>query len=255
MLGVRAMTAGNTEATGHPRAWFVTTHWSVVLAADDTDTTRARDALGRLFQIYWYPLYAYVRRRGYSPEDAQDLTQAFFAQMLEQHRIGAADQRRGRFRTFLLSSLSHFLANEWDKARAQKRGGAVVTVPLQLNSAETRYGLEPVDNHTPEQSFEKRWALSLLDSVLSELGGEYASAGKADLFAALSPCLVGDRAAQPYAALAGTLRMSESGVKSTVHRLRQRYRQLLREQIAHTVSAESEVDAELNYLFTVLART
>lgn len=241
-------------STGSQKAWFVTTHWSVVLMAGESDGTQARDALGRLFQLYWYPLYVYVRRRGYSPEDSQDLTQGFFAQLLEQHRLGAANQQRGRFRTFLLSSLSHFLANEWDRARARKRGGGIVVVPLQADSAEARYGAEPVDHHTPEHSFEKRWALALLENVLQRLGREYASAGKNDLFAVLNPCLVGDRTAQPYADLALKLGLSESGVKSTVHRLRHRYRQLLRDEIAQTVTCEHEVDEELNYLFTVLAR-
>ncbi len=233
---------------------FVTTHWSVVLAAAGDDTPQAREALGRLFQVYWYPLYAYVRRRGYSPEDAQDLTQGFFAEMLETNRLAAADQHRGRFRTFLLSALQYFLADQWAKARAQKRGGGVRTVPLQLDSAETRYGLDPPDNHTPEQSFERRWALALLDTVLDRLRVEYEAAGKSHVFAVLSPCLVGERTAQPYAELADKLKLAETGVKSAVHRLRGRYRELLREEIAHTVASPKEVDTELSYLFAVLAK-
>ncbi len=248
------MTGSHTEETGHPREWFVTTHWSVVQAAGRSDATVARDALAELCRTYWYPLYVYVRRRGYSPEDAQDLTQAFFAELLEQHRLGAASRERGRFRTFLLTSLSHFLSDQWDKARAQKRGGGFAAVPLQLDSAETRYGREPADNRNPEQIFEKRWALALLEEVLGRLGQEYAAAGKAELFSALSPCLVGDRAEQPYAELAPKLGLGESGVKSAVHRLRNRYRQLLRSEIARTVSSESEVDEEIKYLFAVLGR-
>ena len=232
---------------------FVTTHWSVVLTAGRTDTTRARGALERLCQTYWYPLYAYVRRRGYSPEDAQDLTQEFFARLLEHNWIGRADQQRGRFRSFLLSAMNHFLADEWDKARAQKRGGGIAPVPLQFDAAETRYSHEPADPVTPEQNYERRWALTLLDEVLRRLRTEYEQEGRGELFAALHPCLVGDRSSQPYAELAVKLGISEGTVKSTVHRLRQRYRQLLRDEIAQTVAEPGEVDEELRHLFAVLS--
>lgn len=234
-------------------AAFVTTHWSVVVTAGRTDTTRARDALAKLCQTYWFPLYLYVRRRGHSPEDAQDLTQEFFARLLERNWVASADQEKGRFRTFLLTAMNRFLADEWDKARAQKRGGGVPAVPLQFDTAETRYGVEPADNTTPEKSFERRWALTLLEAVLKRLQAEYESQGKADLFAALNPCLVGERTTQPYAALATSLGTSEAAVKSAVHRLRQRYRQLLRDEIAHTVDGLAEVDEELRHLFAVLA--
>jgi RNA polymerase sigma factor (sigma-70 family) len=232
---------------------FVTTHWSVVLTAGGSDTTRAQDALAKLCQTYWYPLYAYVRRRGHTPEDAQDLTQEFFARLLEKNWVGNADQAKGRFRSFLLSALNHFLADEWDKARAQKRGGGVPLVPLQFDTAETRYGIEPADPVTPERSFERRWALTLLEAVLNRLRTEYEQEGKAALFVKLHPCLVGERTAQPYANLAATLGISEGMVKSAVHRLRQRYRQLLREEIANTVGSAEEVDEELRHLFAVLA--
>jgi len=169
-------TSPSSEAGGRQAA-FVTTHWSVVLAARRSDTTRAQAALARLCQAYWYPLYAYVRRRGYEAHDAQDLTQEFFARLLEQNWLAQADRERGRFRTFLLAALSHFLANEWDKARTQKRGGAVQIVPLQIDSAETRYGQEPADPLTPEQCFERRWALALLDEVLNALRAEHVVAG------------------------------------------------------------------------------
>jgi RNA polymerase sigma-70 factor (ECF subfamily) len=243
-----------SSETGQRHAAFVTTHWSVVLTARRSDTTRAQAALARLCQTYWYPLYAFVRRRGYSPHDAQDLTQEFFARLLEQNWLAQADRGRGRFRTFLLAALSHFLANEWDKARAQKRGGAVEFVPLQLDNAETRYGEEPADPVTPEHCFERRWALVLLDEVLNRLRQEQVAAGAGELFATLKPCLVGARQAQPYAALAVKLGMTEGAVKVAVHRLRQRYRQLLREEIANTVSTPEEVDAEMHHLFAVLAR-
>ena len=231
---------------------FATTHWSVILAATRSDTTRAQAALARLCQTYWYPLYAYVRRRGYEAHDAQDLTQEFFARLLEHKWLAQADRARGRFRTFLLSAMGHFLANEWDKTRTQKRGGAVEIVPLQLNSAETRYGQDPADPLTPEQCYDRGWALALLDEVLNGLRREHVAAGTGELFDALKPCLVGDRQAQPYAALGDRLGMTEGAVKVAVHRLRQRYRQLLRQEIAHTVSSPDEVNEEMRYLFAVL---
>ncbi len=235
------------------RAIFATTHWTVVLTAGHSDTAHARVALEKLCHTYWYPLYAYVRRRGYSPEDAQDLTQEFFTRLLKCNWLERADRQRGKFRSFLLASINHFLADEWDKARAQKRGGGVPPVPLQLDAAETRFGHEPADKYTPEQNFERRWALALLEEVLRRLAAEYEQEGRAELFAEVNPCLVGERAAQPYAEIAARLGISEGTVKSSVHRLRQRYRQLLREEIAHTVAGPAEVDEELRHLFAVLS--
>jgi len=211
-------------------------------------------ALARLCGTYWYPLYAYARRRGYSVEDAQDLTQEFFARILQRHWLADADPSKGRFRTFLLTAMERFLANEWDKARALKRGGGQANVPLQLDTAETRYGIEPADMHTPEQAFEYRWALTLLDEVVRQLRAEYQRRGPAELFNALKPCLVGERSAQPYAQLASTLGMEAGAIKVAVHRLRQRYRELLRAEIANTVAAPGEVEAEMRHLFQVLAR-
>lgn len=245
--------AASTEVGGRAGA-FVTTHWSVVLAAGRSDTTRAQSALATLCQAYWYPLYAYVRRRGHNPHDAQDLTQEFFARLLEHNWLARASHERGRFRTFLLSALSHFLANEWDKAHAQKRGGAVQLVPLQLDTAETRYGAEPPDSVTPEQCYERRWALALLERVLTRLGDEYRSQQKAELFEALKPCLAGERQTQPYASVATKLGMSEGAVKVAVHRLRHSYREILKDEIAQTVSRPEEVEEEMRYLLTVLAR-
>jgi len=231
---------------------FVTTRWSVVLTAGHSDAPHTRVALEKLCQTYWYPLYAYVRRRGRSPEDAQDLTQEFFARLLQGHWIERADRQKGKFRSFLLSTMNHFLADEWDKVRAQKRGGGAVHIPLQFDAAETRYGLDPADPATPDQTYERRWACALLEEVLRRLGDEFEQEGKAKVFAALNPCLIGDRSCQPYAELAANLGVSEGTVKSAVHRLRQRYRQLLKEEIAHTVADPGEVDDELRHLFAAL---
>jgi RNA polymerase sigma-70 factor (ECF subfamily) len=233
---------------------FVTTHWSVVLKAGQNDTSRAGAALGRLCQTYWYPLYAYVRHRGYSTHDAQDLTQAFFARLLEKNWIGSADREKGHFRSFLLTAMKRFLADEWDKARAQKRGGGQSLFSIQFDTAESRLSHEPVDEITPEQRFERRWVLTLLEEVLDRLRTEYDREGNAAVFAALNSCLVGDRTSLPYAVLAGKLCLSESAVKSAVHRLRQRYRKLLRDEIAQTVAAPSEVDEELRHFFFVLGK-
>jgi RNA polymerase sigma factor (sigma-70 family) len=233
------------------RAVFVTTHWSMVQSAGRADTPRARAALETLCRTYWYPLYAYVRRRGYSPEDAQDLTQAFFARLLERKSVAGVGPEKGRFRSFLLACLNHFLANEWDKARAQKRGGGRV-LALDWASAETRLGPFPAEPLTPETIYERRWALTLLEEVYTRLAAEHERQGKTDLFAALRPALAGAGGA-PYAELAGRLGMSEGAVKVAVHRLRHRYRELLRETIAETVATPEEVEDELRYLQRTLA--
>ena len=224
----------------------------MVLTAGRRDTTRARAALESLCQTYWPPLYAYVRRRGNSPEDAQDLTQAFFARLLERNAVAAVAPEKGRFRSFLLASLNHFLSDEWDKARAQKRGGGQV-IPIDLQSAETQLGVIPVENFTPEKAFERRWAITLLEQVYQRLGEEYHTQGKGPLFDALRATLAGTSDAAPYADLAKQLDQSEGAIKVAVHRLRQRYRALLRETIADTVSTPEEVEDELRYLFQTLA--
>jgi RNA polymerase sigma-70 factor (ECF subfamily) len=248
-------TGAGTTSPGNepsPRQVFVTTHWSVVLTAGRSDTTRARAALENLCQTYWHPLYAYVRRRGHSSEDAQDLTQAFFARLLERNAVAAVAPEKGRFRSFLLASMNHFLSDEWDKARAQKRGGGKV-ISLDLQSAETRLGEIPVENFTPEKAFEHRWAITLLEQVYQRLGEEYRAEGKGVLFDALRTTLAGASDAAPYAELARQLDMTEGAVKVAVHRLRQRYRKLLRDTIADTVSTPDEVEDELRYLFRTLA--
>lgn len=233
---------------------FVTTHWSVVLSAQEPTSPESQQALETLCRAYWYPLYAYARRRGHSPADAEDRTQEFFAQLLAHNWVARAERQRGRFRTFLLMAMSRFLANEWDKARTLKRGGQVRFVPLPPGTAETRYTREPADTSTPEEAFDKQWALTTLNGVLDGLRSEYEKGGKGPLFDALKPCLVGSRDTQPYAELAAALGMSEGALKVAVCRLRERYRQRLKAEIAHTVASAADVDSELRHLFRVLAR-
>ena len=225
-----------------------------MLSAREPDSPDAATALETLCRAYWYPLYAFVRRRGHSPSNAQDLTQEFFAQLLAHNWIARADRHRGRFRSFLLMAMSRFLANEWDKARTLKRGGQVCLVPLPLDTAETRYCQEPADTSTPEQAFEKQWALTLLEEVLQHLRAEYESDGKAALFDTLKPCLIGTRETQPYAVLAAKLGMTEGAARVAVCRLRERYRERLKADIADTVASPDEVEAEVRHLFRVLAR-
>jgi RNA polymerase sigma factor (sigma-70 family) len=231
----------------------VTTQWTVVLTAGGQDTPRARAALEKLCQSYWHPLYAYVRRRGHSPEDAQDLTQAFFARLLERNAVATVDPQKGRFRSFLLASMNYFLADEWDKARAQKRGGGKV-ISVDLESAETLLGEIPSQNFTPEKAFEHRWALTLLEQVYRGLEEEYRQDGKAAWFDTLRVTLAGASDAAPYAELAKQLNTTEGAIKVAVHRLRQRYRALLRDTIADTVADANEVEDELRYLFRTLCK-
>jgi len=233
---------------------FPATQWTVVLAAGGTPSPESAAALERLCSSYWYPLYAFVRRRGHSPPDAQDLTQEFFARLLEHNWIAHANRHKGRFRSFLLMAMKRFLSKEWDKVKTLKQGGQVQLVPLQLETAETRYTREPADTCTPEQVFEKQWALALLESVLNRLREDYARDGKGALFHTLEPCLIGSRETQPYAALAAELGTTEGAVKMAVCRLRERYRACLKEEIAHTVASPAEVDEELRHLSRVLAR-
>jgi len=235
------------------RPVFATTHWSVVLTAGRRDTTRARDALESLCRVYWLPIYAFVRRQGHTTHDAQDLTQAFFARLLEKNSFADADRNRGRFRTFLLAALKHFLANEWDKAHAKKRGGWRVVIPLDASSAETAGGLEPADNSTPEKIFERRWALAVLTQVLRRLRAEHVRDGKEALFEQLKPTLTEASHDVRYAEIAARLGTSEGAVKTAVHRLRRRYRELLRSEIAGTVGDPGEIEDEIRNLFAALA--
>ena len=242
--------AGSSEPSRHV---FVTTHWSVVLTAGDSDTPRARAALETLCQTYWYPLYAFVRRTGHSREEAQDSTQEFFARLLTHNTFARADPARGRFRTFLLASLKNFLATEWAKARAQKRGGGAQLLPLEFDTAEARLAQPIAPGDTPDRAFDRQWALALLDVVLGRLRREYSDTGREGLFLGLKDTLGGGRTEIPYRELGANLGMSEAGVKVAAHRLRRRYRELLREEIANTVAAPEEVEDELKHLFAALS--
>ena len=233
---------------------FATTRWSVVLRAGCSNTTGAGESLARLCRTYWYPLYAHVRRRGYSAPDAQDLTQEFFARLLTRGTLAAADPARGRFRSFILTTLDRFLADEWDKARTQKRGGGCEVLSLDLAAAERRFDLDPADNAAPDLAFDRQWALALLEAVLTELEQEYKREGRETLFATLKKTLTGTRGSQPYAELAVRLGISEGAVKIAVHRLRKRYRALLEAEIAETVASQEEAREEMLHLFRSLAR-
>jgi RNA polymerase sigma-70 factor (ECF subfamily) len=232
---------------------FTTTHWSVVLEACQVESPLAADALEQLCRTYWYPLYAFVRRKGYSPPDAQDLTQDFFARLLEKKYIALADRSRGRFRSFLLTSLQHFLANEWAKTKTERRGGGHRIISWEEDEAEERYLAEPADNLAPDRIFERRWATGLLELVLARLREEYAAAAKSEQFEALKVFVWGEKSLASYAEIAGQLRMTEGAVKVAVYRLRQRYRELLRAQVARTVASESEIDEELRYLISTVS--
>jgi RNA polymerase sigma-70 factor (ECF subfamily) len=233
--------------------FFATTHWSVVLAAANEVTPDAAAALERLCRTYWYPLYAYVRRRGYSAEDAQDLTQEFFARFLERESFSLADPTRGRFRTFLLRSLQNFLADDWKRAHRTKRGGGAFVFSLDADTAEAHYVGDLTEPLTPERAFEERWALTLLEQVLARMHEDYARVGKARLFEALQDLLWGADVSTSYALLAEDLAMTEGSLRVAVHRLRADYRERLRAEVAHTVSDPGEVDAELRYLIRVIS--
>jgi RNA polymerase sigma-70 factor (ECF subfamily) len=235
-----------------PPGQFATTHWSVVLAAGQGDDTRAREALEKLCRAYWYPLYAFVRRQNRSPHDAQDLTQEFFARLLESSALARVDRTKGRFRSFLLASLKHFLANQRDHDRAQKRGGGQALLSFDAATAETRYRLEPTDEATPEKAYEKQWALTLLELVMARLRAEHAAAGKKRQFEQLKGSLLGDKSMLLYAEIAAQEGVSESAVKMSVSRLRLRYRELIYDEIAHTVSSPSEIEDEIRHLLAAI---
>jgi RNA polymerase sigma factor (sigma-70 family) len=250
------MSSADSErsSTWDRREWFATTHWSVVLAAGQSSSPRAREALETLCQGYWAPLYSFIRRLGHSPADAQDLTQAFLAHLLAHHSLKNVSAERGRFRSFLLGALKHFLADEWDKMRAKKRGGGAPVVSLDAFEAEERNRMEPVDDDDPEKIYERRWALTLLDRVLARLEAEIKKAGRDFLWPEMKACLLADEDSPPYAELAKQLGVTPSAVKMSVLRLRRRYAEMLRMEVAATVSSDSELEEEMGYLLAVLGR-
>ena len=233
------------------QAAFVTTHWTQVAQAAGTSGAENDAALEQLCRAYWYPLYAYVRRQGHEPEEAQDLTQAFFARLLQKRYLSHANPNRGRFRTFLLSSMQRFLVNEWQKSSARKRGGGIPAV--SWHEEETRYRADGCQADTPEKLFEKRWALALLESVLARLQAEAEAAGKSAQFSQLKLLLWGDNSGPAQGDIAPQLGLSAGALKVALHRLRKRYRELLRAEIARTVASPAEVDEELRYLISVLS--
>jgi RNA polymerase sigma factor (sigma-70 family) len=224
----------------------------MVLLAGETRTTQAETALDKLCRIYWQPLYAYVRRRGHSSEDAQDLTQQFFARMLEKKYLKLATQERGRFRSFLLKSLQHFLVNEWERGQAQKRGGGQKIFSLDETQAEQSYLQQPADQLSPEGLFDKRWAMTLLERAMERLAADYAASGKRELFDNLKPLLLAEGSGESYRQLAIPLGLNEGAVKVAMHRLRQRFRDAVRSEIAQTVETPEEVDEELRCMMAAL---
>ena len=236
------------------RADFSTTNWSVVLQAGNGDVLQASVALERLCQRYWYPLYAFVRRRGCNPHDAEDLTQSFFAYLLEKETLKKVRREKGRFRSFLLASMTNFATSEWNKRRASKRGGRFQVISLDLETAEGWYRSEPAAALTPEKLFDRRWAFTLMELVLARLKTEYELNGKARLFAELSGSLTSEVTPGQCAEWKRSLGMSENAITVALHRLRRRFGELLRSEIAHTVAQPEEVDAEIRELFAALSQ-
>jgi RNA polymerase sigma-70 factor (ECF subfamily) len=232
---------------------FHTTHWTMVLKARGQEGTSAREALGRLCATYWYPLYAFIRRQGASPQEAEDLTQEFFRRFLERNGLANVRPEAGKFRSFLLVCLKNFLANERERAQAQRRGGGRPVLTLDGGDAETRYSLEPADPLTPEMAFERRWAFALLEQTMAELRREHATEDKRQNFEELQGFLPGGQGVTSRVELAARRGVSVGAIDVAIHRLRQRFGVLLREQVAQTVSSESEVEEELRYLISVIS--
>jgi RNA polymerase sigma factor (sigma-70 family) len=232
---------------------FRTTHWSLVLAAGNSSSEHSAEALEQLCRTYWYPLYAFVRRQGHPPAEAQDLTQEFFSHLLSRDALSGVDPAKGRFRSFLLASLKNLMANEWKRGQRQKRGGGAVMFSLDAVEAEERYRLEPSDNVTPEKIYERRWAEALLERVLTRLREECDASGRTQRFETLKVFLLDDKGTMPLAEAAERLGLSVIAVKGVVHRLRQRYREIFHEEVANTVNRPEDIDEEIRYLLTALA--
>ena len=246
----REPAAAQSPADNRPSA-FVTTQWTLVIAAARSSEPGGHEALAKLCESYWYPVYAFVRRRGHSPEEALDLTQGFFARLMEKNSLATADATKGRFRSWLLGAVKHYISNERERAGAQKRGGGVQKLSIDADDAERRYRYEPSHELTPERIFERRWALTLLDRVVGQLAEEFTHSGKAALFEALSPMLTGEDRVS-YDTVAERLSMSNGAVRVAAHRLRQRYGELLRAEIGRTVDDEAAVEEEIRDLFAAV---
>jgi RNA polymerase sigma factor (sigma-70 family) len=240
-------------ASRSPDCPFPSTHWSRVIAAGSRSSPESREALADLCKTYWYPLYAFVRRRGHDPHAAEDIVQGFFATLLEKDGLTTVDRAKGRFRSFLVAACSHFLANQLDYERRLKRGGGSVIVPIDRLEAEDRYGREPVHEVTPDRLFDRRWATTLLDQVLARLEAEMSDAGKKPQFDVLRPALVGSSDKLSYARAAELLGCSDGAARGAVHRLRARYRALLREEVARTLEDSSTIDEEIRDLFATFS--
>ena len=247
-------TPSSSNPSGKPGAdYFATTRWTVVLTAGQSARPQARRALEELCRIYWYPLYVYVRRHGHSKEDAEDLTQGFFARFLEANYLEKVSSEKGRFRAFLLASLKHFLANEYDRANRQKRGGGQKVLSLDWQDADNRYRIDPADEVSPDKLYDRAWAVTLLECVLARLRDESARDGKLQQFQRLRPFLMLGKSAIRYAEAAAALNVTEGALRVAVHRLRRRYRELLVEEISQTLSDPAMVAEEIKALFTAVA--
>jgi len=245
---------GNQDTVNRKAGSFTATRWSLVLAARNRQSPRSREALIFLCEKYWRPLHSYIRRRGYTSDDAQDLTQEFFTRILEKDYLKNAEPGHGHFRSFLLSALNHFLANEWDRSQAQKRGGQICHVPIliQTSNADDDPGVDPSHDLTPEKLYERKWAVTVLDNVMAILYDEYVAAGKGALIEGIKTTMTGGTDALTYRSIADELGISEGAVKVAAHRLRKRFRETLRAEIAQTVAKAEDVEAEIHDLFLVL---
>ena len=231
---------------------FRTTSWSLVQAAGEGAGPQSREALATLCKVYWPPVYAYIRRRGHDADAARELTQGFFTDLLDRDVLKGINPEGGKFRSFLLTCVKHFLANEWDRSRARKRGGGIVILSLDLDDAESRYRLEPADQETPEKIFEKRWALSVIAQAMSRLDREMEASGDRDRVRGLKPLLTGSAGHVSYSEVASDLGMSEGAVKVAIHRLRKKFGQILREEVVQTLTDTSAADEEIRFLLDTI---
>lgn len=252
MRGQSSLSA--TSASAFKTGRFAATHWSLIARAAGNDSAVARTALEELCRTYWYPLYAYVRRQGFTPDGAQDLTQMFFARLLEKNYVADARQDKGKFRTFLLVALKRFMADEWDRQHARKRGGFHTFVSIDQEQAESRLSVELAHEQSPDRLFEQQWALTLLEQTRRRLQEEYSGSGRGALFKALVGCLTKAESVSPYARIAEQLQLTVPAVKMAVQRLRSRYRRLLQEEIGKTVADPDEIQDEIKYLFSLFQR-